>query len=143
MQFSQLGITSDSQLLSLAKKAGMQIRYIGFAEDMRSLEQGISIINLGDQHRGGSHWTLLLYPPQGNLIYFDSYGVGPEDSIVKLAKEAGKHITYSTKQLQGYNESHCGIWVLMAAKDIWDSIKKEPASGGSALSSFVDKYTAV
>lgn len=133
----ELGITSDVQLRDIAKQMGLpKINYIGFAENLRSLpKDGLSIINLGSDNQGGTHWTMLWVEPE-SIIYFDSYGVGPEDNIIRLAE--GRTIFFSSSQVQGYNEAHCGIWVLCAAKAIYK--KKQKAQ---ALNEFVDRFIEV
>lgn len=134
MDFSELGITSDEQLRDIAKQIGLpKINYIGFAENLRKLpKDGLSIINLGDDQQGGTHWTMLWVEPE-YVIYFDSYGVGPEDNIIRLAGR--RTISYNTKQIQGYTESFCGIWALCAAAFI--AKKKHKAT---ALNEFVDQF---
>jgi hypothetical protein len=116
---------------------GLQkINYIGFSENLQELpKDGLSIINLGDNQQGGSHWTMLWVEPK-YVIYFDSYGVGPEDNIIRLAGR--RTISYNMKQIQGYTESFCGIWALCAAAFI--AKKKDKAK---ALDEFVDQYNAV
>jgi hypothetical protein len=142
MQFkwSDLGITSDFQLDEISKKMGLpKIQYIGFAEDLRKLPKGLSIINLGGSNRGGTHWT-MLWVEFDRIIYFDSYGVGPEDRIIKLGGE--RQVIFNTKQVQRYEEEHCGVWVLLAAKAISDA-KKNNKDTVEALDKFVDRYKAV
>jgi hypothetical protein len=137
MDFNEFGITTDSQLRKIAEQMGFsKINYIGFAENLRELpKNGLSIINLGDNRQGGSHWTMLWIEPK-YVIYFDSYGVGPEDNIIHLA--GNRTISYNTKQVQGYTESFCGIWALCAAAFI--SKKKDKSR---ALDEFVDQYNIV
>lgn len=136
MRFEELGIISDDQLRNYAEQMGLRINYIGFAENLRTLpENGLSIIKLGSNHQGGTHWTMLWVEPE-YVVYFDSYGVGPEDNIIRLAGR--RTISYNTKQIQGYTESFCGIWALCAAAFI--AKKKHKAT---ALNEFVDQYNAV
>ena len=137
MRFDELGITSDDQLRELAKRMGApKINYIGFVENLQELpKNGFSIINLGDNQQGGSHWTMLWVESE-YVVYFDSYGVGPEDHLIRLAGR--RTISYNTKQVQGYTESFCGVWVLCAAAFI--AKKKDKAT---ALNEFVDQYNAV
>lgn len=134
MDFSELGITSDIQLYELAKQIGLpKINYIGFSENLRKLpKNGLSIINLGDDQQGGTHWT-MLWVEDGHITYFDSYGVGPEDPIIQLA--GTRRIAYNTKQVQGFSESFCGVWALCAAAFI--AKKKDKAA---ALNEFVDQF---
>lgn len=132
MKFSGLGITSDSQLRILAKSMGLPpIKYIGFAEDMKTLPNGLSIINIGGETVGGTHWTMLWVEPQ-RIIYSDSYGVGPEDNIILLAN--GRDIIYNIKQVQRYDEAHCGVWALLSAKAIFEK---------KGLDQFMDQYKSV
>lgn len=136
MRWDDLGITSDGQLRQIAAKMGLpEIQYIGFAEDMQTLPKGLSIINLGDRRISGTHWT-MLWVEDDYLIYFDSYGVGPEDNIIALA--GNRRISHNTKQVQRYEEEHCGIWVLCAAKAI--AKKKHKAT---ALNQFLNEFAAV
>lgn len=80
-----LGVTSDQQLKRLAAQLGVDITYIGYADDLEKLPLGFSIINLGNLQQGGTHWT-LLYNDGNQIVYFDSYGALPEDSIIHYAK---------------------------------------------------------
>lgn len=138
-KFTDLGITSDAQLRQIAKDIGLPpIKYIGFAEDMQHLPEGLSIINLGGA-QGGTHWT-FLYVDKKSVVYFDSYGVGPEDNIISLA--GNRSISYNTKQIQRYEEEHCGVWALLAGKAIMDA-KKLGISGKQAIDDFVSRYNSV
>lgn len=137
MDFYGLGITSDGQLREIANKMDLPaISYIGFAEDLGNLHDGLSIINLGDSYRSGTHWVALWVEPK-RLTYFDSYGVGPEDEIIQLAGD--RKIHYNTKQVQRYEEEHCGVWALLAAKAIIDSKK----DSSEAIDDFVASFEAV
>lgn len=137
MDFQGLGITSDGQLREIAEKIDIPgPNFIGFAEDLRELPGGISILNLGDHFRSGTHWV-LLYTTPNQITYFDSYGVGPEDEIIQLAGD--RKIHYNTKQVQRYEEEHCGVWALLAAKAIIDSKK----DSSEAIDDFVASFEAV
>lgn len=128
-----LGITSDSQLIQIAKDINLPpIKFIGFAEELTKLPLGLSIINLGDNHIGGTHWTMLWVDPN-EIIYSDSYGVGPEDEIIKLAEN--RPIFWNTKQVQGYSESYCGVWALCFAKAIYNKKNKQ-----QALNDYIDQF---
>lgn len=133
---SGYGITSDHQLVELAAKMGLPpIQHIGFVEEMSSIPLGLSIINLGNNRMGGTHWT-MLYSDPNEILYADSYGVGPEDKIIQLAGD--KSIYWNTKQVQGYDETYCGIWVLCFAKAIVGK-KNKP----QALNDYVAQFDAV
>lgn len=152
MEFSKLGITSDDQLRILASKMGLpKIQYIGFAEDLRLLPEGLSIINLGG-NQGGTHWTMLWVQGPDDpralsvsneprqIVYFDSYGVGPEDQIILLAN--GRGVSFNKKQVQRYEEEHCGIWALLAAKAIIEA-KKNNINAKQAIDTFVSGFSSV
>jgi len=131
-----LGITSDSQLVQIASDLRLPpIQYIGFADDMKALPIGLSIINLGNNRIGGTHWTMLWVDPD-MITYADSYGVGPEDYIIKLAGD--KPLYWNTRQVQGYDESYCGVWALCFATAIQNQ-KNKP----QALNDYVSQFHAV
>ena len=136
MSFKDLGITSDAQLNELAAKMGLRVNYIGFADSLNKLPpNGLSIINLGDESRGGTHWT-MLWVEDDSIYYMDSYGVGLENDIIRLAGR--RRVIFNKKQIQRYEEEHCGVWVLMAAKYL--SQKKDKAA---ALDEFISQFKAV
>lgn len=136
-KWENLGITSDTQLKQIAKEMKLpKINYIGFAEPMDKLPKGLSIINIGGELAGGTHWTMLWVEPK-QLIYFDSYGVGPEDRIIKLAGD--RKVIYNTKQVQRYEEQHCGIWVLLAALAIHEA-QKNGSDTAIAINQFIDRF---
>jgi len=94
---------------------------------------------LGDEARGGSHWTLLFVDDTA-AYYFDSYGVGPEDNLIKLAHEKGFTIWVNSAQVQGYYEEYCGIWALLAAVALNNA---EPKKRVDALTEFVSQFKTV
>jgi|688.fasta_scaffold463846_3 hypothetical protein len=114
MSILGLGITSSNQLYNLAKKLNLKINYIGFAENLpKKIINGIYIINLGDNYRFGTHWT-LLYIKDNEAFYSDSYAMPPEDYIFDFVK--GKNFEYNKDfQLQGIDENYCGVWVIASA----------------------------
>lgn len=138
--WGSLGITSDATLRQLAAQMRLpKIKYIGFIEDLNAIPDGVSIINLGDNQLSGTHWVLLWSDPK-QIIYSDSYGVGPEDRVIELAGD--KPIYYNTRQVQGFKDSFCGIWVLLTAKAIVDA-KKNGIDAHKALDTFMNSFEAV
>ena len=109
------GISSDTQLANFARGAGVPLVGIDFAEDIDINQDGAYIINLGDSHIGGTHWTGLWI--EGNsALYVDSYGVAPEDVLIAKihAYNADIDLVYNDGyEFQLYDESLCGMWVLM------------------------------
>lgn len=139
MEFRDLGITSDIQLRDISRKLGMhEPIFIGFAEDLTALVNGGYIINLGDDYLGGTHWV-LLYIENGLAVYSDSYGVGPEDEIIRLLN--GRELVYSSKQIQRYEEYHCGIFALMLAQRLAGRDKKMDIK--DSFNSWLSQFRAV
>ena len=85
---SGYGITSTGQLYDLAKKLGLKLNYVGFAENLHTMspKNGIYIINLGNNEIFGTHWTVLIINGK-NAFYSDSYGAPPEDEIFDFVKK--------------------------------------------------------
>lgn len=134
--FESLGITDGAQLRTIALQMGFELQYIGFAEDMRELPNGVSIINIGG-HQGGTHWT-MLWADQHEVLYADSYATGPEDQIISLAH--GRPLYYNNLQVQRYEEEHCGVWALLAGRAI---MKRGNTSPVDALDAFLSRYQPV
>lgn len=153
MEFRDLGITTDETLRELSKKLNIKVKYIGFAEDLlkehKELPHGFSIFNLGDEKIGGTHWTCCYkgftnivkgekFPKNGTYImYFDSYGIGPEDAIVKDAANNNGNLIYNTKQLQKSDGVYCGVWCLLWMHHFDYHYPLE------SMKSFVDMYQKV
>jgi hypothetical protein len=134
---SGYGITTDEQLVSLAHDMGVDINYVGFAEDLpNKAPPGFNIINIGDERIGGSHWVLWYVDPEGKLsIYFDSYGAPPEDDIVKRSPLP---LWVNGKQVQRYDEEFCGIWAIVCA-----SVLSRASDKKKAFVEFMGRYEAV
>lgn len=106
------GITSNIDLIKLSKDLNLKINYVGFAENLKNVKirDGSYIINLGDNNIKGTHWT-ILHIKGNDAYYFDSFGVVPEDHLIKWL---GKNVQYNKKQLQGINKQFCGQWTILA-----------------------------
>lgn len=133
------GLTTDDQLRELARDMGFSLNYVGFAETLpKHLPIGFNIINLGgpETNDQGTHWTMWYVDPSKQFsVYFDSYGVSPEDPIVSMSP---RPLIINKKQVQKYNEEYCGIWALMCASFINKAKNKK-----RAVHDFVDRYNAV
>lgn len=114
------GLTSDDQLRKLAIDIGININYIGFAENIKKPLTGLNIINLGDHQIGGTHWT-SVYVNGKNSFYYDSFAAPPEDILLKYLP---KNVIYNDYfQSQDINEELCGIWALVFLKNM-STLKK-------------------
>lgn len=151
--FDQLALTTDVTLRELANKANIKINYIGFAEDLlrerKAMPLGFSIFNLGDEKMGGTHWTIAYkgytnnvkkneFPRKGTYVcYFDSFGVGPEDAILKDVANDEGNLVYNMKQVQRTDGYYCGLWCLLWAMhfDYEDPL--------GSMKSFVDQFKKI
>jgi hypothetical protein len=109
------GISSNTQLANFAKSIGLPLIEINFAEDITINSDGAYIINLGDLHIGGTHWT-GLWIEANQAFYFDSYGVAPEDILIAKIQSYNSSIEISFNdgyEFQLFDEELCGMWVLM------------------------------
>jgi hypothetical protein len=106
------GITSNIDLEELANLLNLKVNYIGFAENLKGtkIKNGSYIINLGDDMIKGTHWT-ILHIKDKDAYYFDSFGVVPEDHLIKWL---GRDVQYNKKQLQSINSQFCGQWSILA-----------------------------
>lgn len=112
---NEFGISSDIQLKDLAKKLGIKLNYIGFAENLpNKAKNGGYIINLGNFDIGGTHWT-CFYIENSEAFYFDSYSGAPEDEVISwLEKNNVKTLIYNDYfQMQRLEETLCGIYCIL------------------------------
>ena len=72
-------------------------------------ENDFGVINLDDSTGPGTHWV-GFYMHKNNPLYFDSFGLPPDDRIIKFLK--GKNqILYNSSQLQDLESNRCGWYV--------------------------------
>ena len=80
------------------------------------------VFNLDEHDKPGSHWTAMFADLlKGNVFYFDSYGIEPEQRIINLMKRTGKFIqnTFKKRPKIDYNKtrhqfgnSACGVYSI-------------------------------
>lgn len=117
VDFEELGITSDDQLQEFAIDRGFSFNYIGFVDEMQPSQIPLehNLINLGGvkTFNSGTHWVYLYNDPKGKFsLYFDSLGAGPPDEIYE---HAFAPLFINKKQIQRFDEEHCGIYVVNMA----------------------------
>lgn len=80
---------------------------------------GFYIINLS-QTLPGTHWTAIAIPENKKYaIYFDSYGVIPDDKVINsLKKQNIKKIYFSNYAIQSINSKACGHYCLVFMLDL-------------------------
>lgn len=71
------------------------------------------IINLDRSEGPGTHWVCCFtntnFPYN---IYFDSFGVGPSDIILKYLKQNKKQVKYNNSELQMMESIMCGYYCI-------------------------------
>ncbi len=121
------GITSSNQLIDLAKELKINLKFIGLTnqlKDINPITNGSYIINIGDNM--GSDWT-SLFVKDNEALYFDSYNAAPENDLIDILNTNSKinKVIYNNQyQLQGIDETLCGIWSIMFLYNMQNSKKK-------------------
>lgn len=76
------------------------------------------VINMQDEDDGGgTHWV-SCFLKNGDLFYFDSYGIVPPQNVIKWMKEVSNNIYYNTSQIQSLTSTACGFYVLYFIQEI-------------------------
>ncbi len=131
------GISSDKQLIDLAKQLKIKLNYVGFIENLQEIKKdGGYIFNLGDTKRFGTHWT-ALYKEKDKAFYFDSFAAPPEDKITNLETNIKDLIYNDYAQVQGIEETLCGIWAILFLYHMQNSKEKKLID---KFKEFIKKY---
>ena len=120
------GITSSDQLITLAKKFKIDLKFIGLTNNLQNIKitNGSYIINIGDQI--GTHWT-ACFIEGNNCFYYDSFSAAPEDDLLDILNsnsKVTKLIYNSDFQMQQIDEQLCGIYSLIFLYHMTHSKKK-------------------
>lgn len=102
----------------------MYTRELGSADKLRPGQ--FYLLNIGDFGSGGTHWVLLYRPssrtgtpPQetaNDLIYFDSFGVIPGQSVQEYHhRTCDGRLLYQDADLQHYRSHRCGAYCVYVA----------------------------
>jgi hypothetical protein len=79
----------------------------------RKLTNGSYIINADESSGPGTHWTgLYSGKNQKYTIIYDSFGMPPDDRILRLAKSGTKPVVALNGQIQDLKSSACGYYVV-------------------------------
>ena len=72
------------------------------------------ILNIQDFLDGeGTHWVAIYNDNKSKDVeHFDSFGLYPDDIVIKYMKTAGKGIVYSSNQIQGTDSVMCGYYCI-------------------------------
>jgi len=82
----------------------------------------IVIINFDRSDMIGSHWVLCVCREKKYVVYFDSFGVQPPESILKflrgyVKKHIVKDVVMTDKQVQTLKDGYCGLAILKYLKE--------------------------
>lgn len=66
------------------------------------------VINTDPSHKPGQHWVCVYLISPSHCEYFDSYGIAPYVSDIKLWLRQFNNVTVSYKQVQSELSSVCG-----------------------------------
>lgn len=110
---------TDSDLIMLSKKHHIPLNGV-FMKDQPPIivYDGGYIINLEDseQGNGGTHYCALFIPShQKTLLYFDSFGFPPPQSVLNWIKTTALRsykLIYNNVQIQNIHSGGCGIYSL-------------------------------
>ena len=105
----------------IAKKKKVPLETVVMNDEARSINLhdnvGV-IINLQNSDKSGSHWVLCVRV-DGVNYYFDSYACPPSDDVLKMLKrDKDDCIQYNDTQIQGFDESFCGIACLYVLHEL-------------------------
>lgn len=71
------------------------------------------VINLDPSWKTGSHWTALYVPTHGSAIYFDSFGLRPNEDIILFIERNCKHgFNFNRSVYQGDLSIKCGYFCI-------------------------------
>src|SRR5271156_1525704 len=61
----------------------------------------------------GKHWVCFYFDVDGDMEYFDSYGIKPISCpLYAFYQRQGKTANWNKTQLQGWNSTVCGHWCI-------------------------------
>lgn len=70
------------------------------------------VVNTDTATETGEHWVAIYLLPNGNIEYFDSYGLPPlhKQIINYLYKHCKNNIVYNNRTIQDYKSTACGAF---------------------------------
>jgi len=108
-----------------------------FSKDkLKNLKNGNYIINMENEKDGhGSHWCAFTYN-NGNITYFDSFGLYPPIEVMQQAKG---EIIYNSKQIQDMTSTCCGWYCIGFIKN---NCKNPTMNDEAKLKRFVNMFSS-
>ena len=112
--------TSNDDLINYLKMLNLDLNMIVSAQDFNNkakIKSGLYILNvdrdLNDESRG-THWT-CFYCYKKFCIYFDSYGMLPNQKIIKwMNRQEDVNFIYNRNQIQSMESLACGYFCIYA-----------------------------
>lgn len=141
MNFEQTNFDLEDKM----QEVGLSLHGVFSRNEIPKLQIGNYIFNTNHSDSGkAGHWTCcIVYSDQ--IIYFDSFGVGPLSEITKksgraLAGAIKKKVYYNDKIIQQLEASTCGYWCI--AFFLW--MEKVPINRSDTIldhyQRFIDKF---
>lgn len=107
-------MTTNIDLINLAKKNRIQLDYILFKNQLSSIpyKPGLHIIlNMSSSGHVGTHWTCLNIK-KDYMLYSDSFGMEPPIEILNYARAHNTRVVYNNYQLEELDGVNCGQLAL-------------------------------
>jgi hypothetical protein len=116
-------MTTNIQLENVAKKLKLKnFRGVIMRDEIKKmtpLKKECGILGSKTSKEDNMHWT-CWWKNGETKYYFDSFGLTPTNEIVKYLNPKGfksgadlkSPITYSTFQIQQFNDENCGQWCM-------------------------------
>ena len=108
-------MTSNIQLEHLAKKNNIDLDYIIYKDEIFKIPFRPKldiILNMSSTQHEGTHW-IALHTYNNLVVYFDSFGIEPPESLLTWAKKNNVKIIYNDYIIQHLNDTDCGQLCLL------------------------------
>lgn len=81
------------------------------------MESGSYVFNLDRYENNGTHWTCAVNDPnQESIVYFDSFGISPNQDIENFLRSSGKSVIINTTPYQHILSRACGYYCIYFIK---------------------------
>jgi hypothetical protein len=127
--------TSENELRQLAAQRRLKpFSVFAIDEIPTKIKPGYYIINSAPRISGGRHWVAAHYDTRAKYAHlFDSFGIPPDERLVRWLKSGGKQILTNTGHLQDIKRSTCGQWCIEFLENM---------SKGGSLIDFITDFNA-
>ena len=71
------------------------------------------IVNTERSNKTGAHWVAVIFKNNGNVLYFDFYGLPPlETEIIDFLDNYSSSWSYNRQRLQSLQSKVCGLYCI-------------------------------